>query len=804
MIPNRKHLLLSLLLSNGPLAFAQCDSLSLGFDPLTQHMETRAFDVDSGEMLTVSKPYRSPIWANWSLDQLVWNNRSMTVAKHILTGDSVWTERIIPTNPKIQLEPVGIKRTHDGGALVYGDAVHRSVVGLEVEFRYKNQFAVKMSDSGTVEWARMYMLPDQDVLPVPPYGPFFYKNFAVAHNGAAELSGGGYRLAVRNAEEVFTMDIDEAGLPVAARSYKDDALGLQWGAAALQEDGTLLDVRTVSEDVIETTFFSAGPDGTLDWAWRLPQAPLITNHYMQRFWVTRTASNGDRLLIMQDEGPTTARLVRFSPTGSVVWAKTVYIGGAVDLQELANGDIILLTNVKLFRMAGDGSGDATVWQDSSSEVLSNFEDLDAQGDSVAILSPFAMSKIDLTTSVAELTDGCSFVELNPEWISDATMTPVPANILVEPVVAKSWAMSLGDPQGLDLDLSAAGAFSEVRPGFSSWIVGGVVNWSGTDCGAATVTCTLPGIMTTMLIQPDPASVVDSTVTWVLDNGLAADSIWYFSILTSLPPDPELIGTFVHGVVNVAQASAEVDTVNNTFLFSRIITGAYDPNNKVAHTSSGNNDSLYYTGVDQWIDYTINFQNTGTAPAETVMIEDTLPATLRVGSFMLLGASHPFQHDLGGNGIVRFTFADIQLPDSNSNEPESHGMVHFRIKPEPGLPPGTLIANRADIFFDFNPPIRTEDSRVWIDQVTGIGIPPVPRLSVFPVPVEERLLVVAPKDFAPSGLSISSMDGRCLLRSGVSPAKGTISVDVASLPPQVYVLSLEGKDGRRLSTRFVKE
>jgi hypothetical protein len=47
-----------------------------------------------------------------------------------------------------------------------------------------------------------------------------------------------------------------------------------------------------------------------------------------------------------------------------------------------------------------------------------------------------------------------------------------------------------------------------------------------------------------------------------------------------------------------------------------------------------------------------------------------------------------------------------LPDSNANEAKSHGYISLSIKPKKGLAEKTHIENFADIFFDFNEPVRT--------------------------------------------------------------------------------------------------
>ena len=48
----------------------------------------------------------------------------------------------------------------------------------------------------------------------------------------------------------------------------------------------------------------------------------------------------------------------------------------------------------------------------------------------------------------------------------------------------------------------------------------------------------------------------------------------------------------------------------------------------------------------------------------------------------------------------------RLPDSNINEPASHGFVNFKISQYPDLPAGTELNNEAAIYFDFNDPIIT--------------------------------------------------------------------------------------------------
>ena len=57
----------------------------------------------------------------------------------------------------------------------------------------------------------------------------------------------------------------------------------------------------------------------------------------------------------------------------------------------------------------------------------------------------------------------------------------------------------------------------------------------------------------------------------------------------------------------------------------------------------------------------------------------------------------------------FIFNNIQLPDSNVNEPASHGFVKFKINQRANNPLGTVIENKAGIYFDFNEAVITNST-----------------------------------------------------------------------------------------------
>jgi len=79
----------------------------------------------------------------------------------------------------------------------------------------------------------------------------------------------------------------------------------------------------------------------------------------------------------------------------------------------------------------------------------------------------------------------------------------------------------------------------------------------------------------------------------------------------------------------------------------------------------------------------------------------------------MGSKHYMEASYFDGGVLRFDFPDINLPDSASNEPESHGWLVFKISPK-DVPLGTIIENRVGIYFDYNAPVITNYTINTID------------------------------------------------------------------------------------------
>jgi len=250
--------------------------------------------------------------------------------------------------------------------------------------------------------------------------------------------------------------------------------------------------------------------------------------------------------------------------------------------------------------------------------------------------------------------------------------------------------------------------------------GDISNYYGVHCAAGiggTVSVVLNGSVSYISPAPGaiaPTSVSGDTILWNIADYGTTNLSASFNIIVQTDTTAA-IGSQVCFSVNVTASSAGDNNLSNQSLIHCFtVVGSFDPNEKEVSPVGGVD-----VGGNRWLTFTIHFQNTGTAPAEHIYIMDTLDADLDISTFQLLGYSHPTVVQIFEGGIARFSFPNINLPDSNSNEPASHGYIQYKIKLQNGLPLGTQFQNTAYIYFDFNPPVVTNTTINTLSSIPSV-------------------------------------------------------------------------------------
>lgn len=320
--------------------------------------------------------------------------------------------------------------------------------------------------------------------------------------------------------------------------------------------------------------------------------------------------------------------------------------------------------------------------------------------------------------------------------------------------------------------------------------------------SGTVTLTLDPAATYIGSVP-AATATGQTLTWTYAN-LAPTERHTFDLRFSLPITLPL-GT---NVVTSAQAllSGDVLPTDNAETVEGPVIGSYDPNDIAV-----NHQRLTPAQVaaGQPLDYTVRFQNMGTDTAFVVVVTDTLPADLlRVASLQLIAQSHNCTWLVSGTGVLTVRFLNIRLPQASVSPLNSQGFVRFRVRPRATLVAGDLIPNRADIFFDFNVPVTTNDATTLVQTPNGL----VAELgagawSLYPNPATAANAVTLTTDVATAGpATVRVLDalGRVVRTQDIAVPAGPLRycLNVRGLAPGLYVVRLALPDDIATARRLV--
>lgn len=357
--------------------------------------------------------------------------------------------------------------------------------------------------------------------------------------------------------------------------------------------------------------------------------------------------------------------------------------------------------------------------------------------------------------------------------------------------------SLECKPGFDLAAwSIAGRFRPANVRKVDIHVGGSSNFYGINCSG--------GITGNVVIQvTGPATYVAPAVGALTPDNVSGNTLTYnvadfgtvdfnnsFNIMVQTDTTAPL-GSQVCFTVTVTPITGDDVQSNNIQTHCFTVVGSYDPNDKQVYPSA-NIDT-----AQEWLTYTVRFQNTGTAEAQHIYITDTLDADLDVSSFQLLAYSHQPLVQLKEDA-VRFNFPNINLPDSNTNEPLSHGYVQYKIKLKDNLSIGTQINNTAFIYFDFNAPVVTNTTTNTIAVISGLADnrQRTTDIRLFPNPASDAVTISVDETMIGATATITDITGRKM--AAVSLTTQYSLLNTRHLPNGLYFITIES--GKQKATQ----
>ena len=261
----------------------------------------------------------------------------------------------------------------------------------------------------------------------------------------------------------------------------------------------------------------------------------------------------------------------------------------------------------------------------------------------------------------------------------------------------------------------------------------------------------------------------------------------------IPPTVDL-GQVITFTGDVSPISADYTPVNNSSEVSQTVVNSQDPNDIIVHEGA----SITLAKAQQdYLHYTIRFQNIGTSDAINVKVINDLDAKLDWSTFQLISTSHNCRIK-NKNNRNEFIFEGINLPGT-TNEPLSHGYITYKIKAITSIAVGDVIPNSANIYFDFNAPIATNITTTTITPNLGTENFAFNNFNYFPNPVKNILFLENAKTI--NSIEITSIVGQKMLFKKVIDLRAEINL--SDLANGIYFVKVTSENQEKI-VKIVKE
>ncbi|MDB5281288.1 MAG: hypothetical protein JWO06_363 [Bacteroidota bacterium] len=263
---------------------------------------------------------------------------------------------------------------------------------------------------------------------------------------------------------------------------------------------------------------------------------------------------------------------------------------------------------------------------------------------------------------------------------------------------------------LQVDITAS---TPIRSFFQSDLVLTVTN-KGSINQSPVVTLVLDSNFSYISSTPVQSGISGDTLTWNLGN---LNLLQRQGIIVTISNNSD-VGSPITCYAMVTPVNHDSFPADNFAVLQDTVVSSFDPNAKECNLGTRISPQQVQEGTQ--MDYTIRFQNTGTASAINVKVSDTLSANIDPATLHILSSSHQVRWDLRGSGIVDFYFDNINLPTSGQDETGSHGFVKYAVKCKPSVSVGEAISNTGYIYFDLNSAIITNTTSTVVSNILEIA------------------------------------------------------------------------------------
>ncbi len=289
----------------------------------------------------------------------------------------------------------------------------------------------------------------------------------------------------------------------------------------------------------------------------------------------------------------------------------------------------------------------------------------------------------------------------------------------------------------------------------------------------------------------PNSQSTGVMNWSYTNLLPFENrSFYVTLHVNAPTDTPAVN--IGDVLNFNVAilnNGDENPSDNTFTYNQTVVGSFDPNNITCLEG----DIAPISNIGSYLHYGVNFENTGTYPAENIVVKVVIDITkYDVNSLQMLNTSNPAYTKITENAI-EFIFQNIML------ESGGHGNVLFKIKTKNNLVNGDMVSKNADIFFDYNVPINTGMANTTF-QLLNNGLFVIDdSIVVSPNPSSSNININS--NFNIKSIQVYDIQGRLLETKLVEDV--TTTINLSDKTNGIYFLKITTDTGSKVE-KIVKE
>ena len=338
--------------------------------------------------------------------------------------------------------------------------------------------------------------------------------------------------------------------------------------------------------------------------------------------------------------------------------------------------------------------------------------------------------------------------------------------------------------------------SEARPGFdASYQL--IYKNVGTTTLSGDVTLQFDDAMQTFVsANPTEDASTVNTLTFNYSNLQPFESRAINVVMNTFTPGIVDDGDVLNFTATITPDAGDYTPNDNTFTLAQTVVNSFDPNDKqVLQGAEITNEQ-----TTEYLDYLIRFQNTGTASAINISVTDMLHDKLDWNTFQMVSTSHAYEVNITNGNFVQFVFDGINLPAEQDNEPASHGFIAFKIKPKTNVVIGDIITGQANIYFDYNAPIITNEvSTEVVDEALSIQENLIEAsVKLYPNPVINQFKIEVLNDVAINTVEVFDISGKQILEF-----KASEGYNINELTSGVYFIKVKTNQGT-INKKIVKK